>query len=50
MPSIILFPKDLRGYPEEYACEIYIYRVVGRGVARVFYKEIEDREKAKEGM
>ena len=42
------FPKDLQMYPEEYAREIYIYRIVGRGLARTFYKEFEDREKAKE--
>jgi hypothetical protein len=42
------FPKDLQIYSEEYAREIYIYRVVGRGLARTFYKEFEEREKAKE--
>jgi hypothetical protein len=42
------FPKDLQMYPEEYAREIYIYRIVGRGLARTFYKEFEEREKAKE--
>jgi hypothetical protein len=42
------FPKDLQMYPEEHAREIYIYRIVGRGLARTFYKEFEEREKAKE--
>lgn len=42
------FPKELQMYSEEFAREIYIYRVVGRGLARTFYKEFEEREKATE--
>jgi hypothetical protein len=43
-----IFPESLKQYPEEFAREIYIYRAVGRGPARVFYKEFEDRQKARE--
>jgi hypothetical protein len=48
MPKIPRFPKDLRVYPETFARELYVYRVVGRGIPHVFYKEFEDRERAKE--
>jgi hypothetical protein len=40
------FPKKLRQYPETWARETYIYRVVGRGLPRLFYREYEDRLKA----
>lgn len=29
---------------------MYIYRVVGHGIPRFFYKQFEDRERAKEGI
>src|SRR4051812_14640366 len=37
------FPKGLRKLPELAAREIYNYRVVGRGLPRIFYKEYEDK-------
>jgi hypothetical protein len=46
MPKRLEFPKSLRQYPEVLAREFYIYRVVGRGIPRTFYKEYEDRRKA----
>jgi hypothetical protein len=44
-----LLPKDLRDLPEAAAHEIYIYRAVSRGPARVFYQEFEDRARKSEG-
>ena len=41
-------PKDLRDLPDAFAHELYIYRAVSRGPARLFYQEIEDR--ARENM
>jgi len=46
MPKQLDFPKNLRQYPEIWARETYIYRVVGRGLPRVFYKEYEDSLRA----
>jgi len=40
------FPKSLRQYPEGSARETYIYRVVRRGLPRVFYKEYEHSREA----
>jgi hypothetical protein len=45
----LAFPKDLRDLPDAVASEIYRYRVVGRGPARVFYKEYEDSLRARLG-
>lgn len=42
-------PKDLRDLPETAARELYIYRAVSRGPARVFYQEVEDRARTREG-
>ncbi len=36
-------PKD---FPDEWAREGYIYQVVGRKPASIFYKEFEERQKA----
>lgn len=41
MPTLA-FPKDLRDLPDVVASEIYRYRMVQRGPARVFCKEYED--------
>ena len=46
MAKQIQFPKNLRQYPELFARETYIYRVVRHGLPRVFYKEYEDRLRA----
>jgi hypothetical protein len=46
MAKQIEFPKNLRRYPEVAARELYIYRVVRRGLPHVFYKDYEDRRKA----
>jgi hypothetical protein len=44
-----LLPKDLRDLPELVALEIYLYRTVSRGPARVFVKEIEDLQRKRIG-
>jgi hypothetical protein len=38
--------KTVEEYQDGYAGDGYIYRVVGRGLPRIFYKEYEDRCKA----
>jgi len=45
MPKQVDFPRNLRQYPDAAAREMYIYRVVGRGLPHVFYKEFEDSKK-----
>jgi hypothetical protein len=42
-------PKHLQQYPELLASELYTYRVLRRGPARAFYRELEAKMKAKEG-
>jgi hypothetical protein len=42
-------PRDLRDLPAPFAMEMYAYRAVGRGPARVFYREYEDSLRAKLG-
>jgi hypothetical protein len=46
MPKQIDFPKSLQQFPENAARELYIYRVVRRGLPHTFYKEFEDRKRA----
>lgn len=43
------YPKSLRYLPPVVAHELYRYRVVGRGPARVFYQEYEESLRAKHG-
>jgi hypothetical protein len=43
------FPKKLQIYPDQIASELYRYRVVGRGPARIFYQEYEDKLRANHG-
>ncbi len=43
------FPEDLRRFPDVGAMEMYAYRAVRRGPARIFYKEYEDSLRAKIG-
>jgi hypothetical protein len=42
-------PKDLQKYPDLLAREVYSYRVVSRGPARIFHQEYEDHLRAKLG-
>ena len=40
------FPKALQIFPDPVASELYRYRVVGRGPARIFCQEYEDKLRA----
>jgi hypothetical protein len=43
-------PKDLRDLPDLAAHELYLYRAVSRGPARLFVKEIEDSQRKRMGI
>ncbi|MGB6688359.1 MAG: hypothetical protein WBE76_11005 [Terracidiphilus sp.] len=45
-----LLPKDLRDLPDLAAHELYIYRAVSRGPARLLVKEIEDSQRKRMGI
>lgn len=42
-------PKALRVFPNVVAMEMYAYRAVRRGPARVFYRDYEDSQRARMG-
>lgn len=42
-------PRDLRDLPDAAAHQVYVYRAISRGPARLFYEEIEEAAGGSEG-